>query len=126
MTKLPFQIAKHPFQIEKLPFQIAKLRLLSRSLNILFEICTLWTLFLKTKYTLSIEFVLARVRGNNHWRTSQVRLEILNDRTLYSYHYFRLHHLKGFWKSADAGIPKSVVFLLRNRIFIWCYIILNI
>ena len=39
-------------------------------------------LILKTKYTLSTEFVLAQVRGNNHWRTSQVRLEILNDRTL--------------------------------------------
>ena len=41
-------------------------------------------LILKTKYTLSTEFVLAQVRGNNHWRTSQVRLEILNDRTLHS------------------------------------------
>ena len=39
-------------------------------------------LILKTKYTLSTEFVLAQVRGNNHWRTSQVRLEILNYRTL--------------------------------------------
>ena len=39
-------------------------------------------LIVKTKYTLSTEFVLAQVRGNNHWRTSQVRLEILNDRTL--------------------------------------------
>jgi hypothetical protein len=39
-------------------------------------------LILKTKYTLSTEFVLVQVRGNNHWRTSQVRLEILNDRTL--------------------------------------------
>jgi hypothetical protein len=35
-------------------------------------------LILITKYTLSIEFVLAQVRGNNHWRTSQVRLKSLN------------------------------------------------
>ena len=41
-------------------------------------------LIVKTKYTLSTEFVLAQVRGNNHWRTSQVRLEILNDRTLFN------------------------------------------
>jgi hypothetical protein len=34
------------------------------------------------KYTLSTEFVLAQVRGNNHWRTSQIRLKILNYRTL--------------------------------------------
>jgi hypothetical protein len=34
------------------------------------------------KYTLSTEFVLAQVRGDNHWRTSQVRLKILNYRTL--------------------------------------------
>jgi hypothetical protein len=67
-------------------FAIAKLRLLSRGLNILFRnlyFMNLISYFLKTKYTLSIEFVLAQVRGNNHWRTSQVRLEILNDRTLF-------------------------------------------
>ena len=34
------------------------------------------------KYSLSTEFVSAQVRGNNHWRTSQVRLNILNYRTL--------------------------------------------
>jgi hypothetical protein len=35
-----------------------------------------------TKYTLSAEsVVLAQVRGNKHWRTSQVRLKILNYRT---------------------------------------------
>jgi hypothetical protein len=39
-------------------------------------------LILKTKYTSSTEFVLAQVRGNNHWCTSQVRLKILNYRTL--------------------------------------------
>jgi hypothetical protein len=56
--------------------------LLPRSLNILFRNLYFMNLIVKTKYTLSIEFVLAQVRGNNHWRTSQVRLEILNDRTL--------------------------------------------
>jgi hypothetical protein len=36
-----------------------------------------------TKYTLSAEsVVLAQVRGNKHSRTSQVRLKILNYRTL--------------------------------------------
>jgi hypothetical protein len=35
-----------------------------------------------TKYTLSTEFALAQVRGSNHWRTSQVRLKILDYRTL--------------------------------------------
>ena len=48
-------------------------------------------LILKTKYTLSTEFVLAQVRGNNHWRTSQVRLEILNDRTLHIVYIFVFH-----------------------------------
>jgi hypothetical protein len=33
-----------------------------------------------TKYTLSTQFV--QVHGNNQWRTSQVRLKILNYRTL--------------------------------------------
>jgi hypothetical protein len=56
--------------------------LLPRSLNILFRNLYFMNLILKTKYTLTTEFVLAQVRGNNHWRTSQVRLEILNDRTL--------------------------------------------
>jgi hypothetical protein len=56
--------------------------LLPRSLNILFRNLHFMNLILKTKYTLSTEFVLAQVRGNNHWRTSQTRLEILNDRTL--------------------------------------------
>jgi hypothetical protein len=37
---------------------------------------------LKTKYTLSLKFVPAQVRGNNHWSTSQVRANILNYRTL--------------------------------------------
>jgi hypothetical protein len=83
MAKHPFQIAKLPFQIAKLPFQIAKLPLLPRSLNILFRNLYFMNLILKTKYTLSTVFVLAQVRGNNHWRTSQVRLEILNDRTLF-------------------------------------------
>ena len=55
---------------------------LPRSLNILFRNLYFMSLILKTKYTLSIEFVLAQVRSNNHWRTSRVRLEILNDRTL--------------------------------------------
>jgi hypothetical protein len=35
---------------------------------------------LKTKYTLSLKFVLSHVRGNNHWSTSQVRLKSLNYR----------------------------------------------
>jgi hypothetical protein len=56
--------------------------LLPRSLNILFRNLYFMNLISKTKYTLRTEFVLAQVRGNNHWRTSQVRLEILNDRTL--------------------------------------------
>jgi hypothetical protein len=50
---------------------------------------------LKTKYTLSTEFVLAQVRGNNHWRTSQVRLEILNDRTLILGYMTSSQHLSG-------------------------------
>jgi hypothetical protein len=53
-------------------------------------------LILKTKYTLSTEFVLAQVRGNNHWRTSQVRLEILNDRTLDA--------MGKLWESGVVGI----------------------
>jgi hypothetical protein len=55
---------------------------------------------LKTKYTSSTEFVLAQVRGNNHWRTSQVRLEILNDRTLILGYTTSSQHLSGtqfFW-----------------------------
>ena len=57
---------------------------LPRSLNILFRNLYIMNLILMTKYTLSTEFVLALVRGNNHWhwRTSQVRLKILNYRTL--------------------------------------------
>jgi hypothetical protein len=56
--------------------------LLFLPLNILFRNMYFTNLILKTKYTLSIEFVSAQVRGNNHWRTSQVRLKILNYRTL--------------------------------------------
>ena len=52
--------------------------LLPRSLNILIRNMYIMNLM----YTLSTEFVLAQVRGNNHWRTSRVRLKILNDRTL--------------------------------------------
>ena len=37
---------------------------------------------LKTKYTLILRFVPAQVCGNNHWSSSQVRLNILNYRTL--------------------------------------------
>jgi hypothetical protein len=55
---------------------------LPRSLNILFINLYFMNITLKTKYTLSTEFVPAQVRGNNHWRTSQVRLKILNYRTL--------------------------------------------
>ena len=40
-------------------------------------------MYLKTRYTLSLKFVPAQVRGNNHWSTSQVQLKILNYRTLY-------------------------------------------
>jgi hypothetical protein len=36
---------------------------------------------LKTKYTLSLKFVPAQVRGNNQWSTSRVRLKKLNYRT---------------------------------------------
>jgi hypothetical protein len=54
------------------------LLLLPRSLNILIRNMYIMNLM----YTLSTEFVLAQVRGNNHWRTSRVRLKILNDRTL--------------------------------------------
>ena len=36
-------------------------------------------MYLKTRYALSLKFVLAQVRGNNHWSTSQVQL---NYRTL--------------------------------------------
>ena len=42
-------------------------------------------MYLKTRYTLSLKFVLAQVRGNNHWSrvpVSQVQLKILNYRTL--------------------------------------------
>jgi hypothetical protein len=52
------------------------------SLNILFRNLYFMNLILMTNYTLSTEFVLAQVRGNNHWRTGQVRLKILNYRTL--------------------------------------------
>jgi hypothetical protein len=49
---------------------------LPRSLNTLFRNLLLYkTYFNDYKYTLSTEFVLAQVRGNNHWRTSQVRLK---------------------------------------------------
>ena len=53
-----------------------------RSLNILFRNMYFMNLILKTKYTLSAQFVLPQVHINNHWRTSQVRQKILNDRTL--------------------------------------------
>ena len=59
------------------------LLVLTRSLNILFRNLYFMNFILMTKYTLSIEFVLAQVRGNNHWRTSQVRIKILNYRTLH-------------------------------------------
>jgi hypothetical protein len=39
---------------------------LPRSLHILFRNLYFMKLILKTKYTLSTEFVLAQVRGNNH------------------------------------------------------------
>ena len=55
---------------------------LPRNLIVRFRNLFFMNLILKTKYTLSTQFVLAHVRGNNHWRTSQVRLEILNYRTL--------------------------------------------
>jgi hypothetical protein len=55
---------------------------LPRSLNILFRNLYFMNLILMTmKYTLRTEFVTVQVRGNNHWRTSQVRLKILNCRT---------------------------------------------
>ena len=50
------------------------------SLNILFRNLYFTNLILKTKYTLSIEFV--QVRGNNHWRTSQVGLKMIAPWTL--------------------------------------------
>jgi hypothetical protein len=65
--------------VDCLYMQLHVLLVLTPSLNILFR--NLYFI-LKTKYTLSIEFVLAQVRGNNHWRTSQVPLKILNYRTL--------------------------------------------
>ena len=55
---------------------------LPRSLNILFRNLYFMNLILMNKYTLSTEFVPARVRGNNHWCTSQVRLKIVNYRSL--------------------------------------------
>jgi hypothetical protein len=33
---------------------------------------------LKTKYTLSLTFLPAQVRGNNYWSTSQVQVKILS------------------------------------------------
>ena len=67
-------------------------------------------LIVKTKHTLSTEFVLAQVRGNNHWRTSQVRLEILNDRTLV--YHAQLHSIIVEYQ------PESVVneYSLRNSL----------
>jgi hypothetical protein len=55
------------------------LLVLTRSLNILFRNLYFMNFILMTKYTLSM-FVLVQVRGN-HWRTSRVRIKILNDRT---------------------------------------------
>ena len=55
---------------------------LPRSLNILFRNQYFMNLILMNKYTLSTEFVPAQVRGNNHWCTSQVRLKIVNYRSL--------------------------------------------
>ena len=52
------------------------------SLIMLFRNLYFMNFILMTKYSLSTEFVLAQVRDNNHWRTSQVRLEIVNYRTL--------------------------------------------
>jgi hypothetical protein len=51
---------------------------LPRSLNILFRNLYFINLILETKYTLSTDFVLAQVRGNNHWRASQIRLKIVH------------------------------------------------
>jgi hypothetical protein len=53
---------------------------LPRSLNVLFRNLYFMNIILMTKYTLSTQFV--QVHGNNQWRTSQVRLKILNYRTL--------------------------------------------
>ena len=39
-------------------------------------------MYLKTRYTLSLELVPAQVRGINHLSISQVQLKILNYRTL--------------------------------------------
>ena len=50
------------------------LLVLTRSLNILFRNLFFMHFISKTKYTLSIEFVLAQVRSNNHWRTVPVRV----------------------------------------------------
>jgi hypothetical protein len=58
------------------------LLVLTHSLNILFRNLYFMNFILMTKYTLSIEFVLVQVRGNNHWRTSPARIKILNYRTL--------------------------------------------
>jgi hypothetical protein len=58
------------------------LLVLTRSLNEFFRNLYFMNLILMTKYTLSTEFVPAQVRGNNHCCTSQVRLKILNYRTL--------------------------------------------
>ena len=44
---------------------------LPRSLNVLFRNLYFINLILMTNYTLSTEFVLAQVRGNNHWRTGR-------------------------------------------------------
>jgi hypothetical protein len=51
---------------------------LPRSLNILFRNLYFMNLILKT----TVSTQVAQVRSNNHWRTSQVRLKILNYRTL--------------------------------------------
>ena len=60
---------------------------LPRSLNVLFRSQYFMNLFLMTKYTLSTEFVLAQVRGNNHWRTVRHTGMVIDTETN-NYHCF--------------------------------------
>jgi hypothetical protein len=96
---------------------------LPRSLNIYFSIRNL-NLIWNTKYTLSTEFVLEQVRGNNHWRTSQVRLKVLNYRRLIVREYYH-------WHCIYYGIVREYYhwhcvgfFLFKNKIWTKLYCIL--
>jgi hypothetical protein len=75
-------------------------------------------IILKNKYTLSIKFVPAQVRGKNRWSTSQVRLQISNYRTLPKYWY---HHICRHYTTIVLYYYCTILLLYYTTIVLYYY-----